>query len=203
MRLVSIVIQRPGAQGRDPRLVRRSAARLSPGGAVLSSRWNGRENTAHSWRPTISGKRRVRSVHDHLTGTELRPRFVFAGERIPLINPQRGIFKPHQMQFLLSIKTVFPKPGGKVNPALTPSGGVLVWRAPLAGMNCVQLTFRSARVGTFAGDKPHRSREDNNAQVNSCCWLLSVRSVSASNDASANSSAGRHDHASALGMRPR
>ncbi len=26
--------------------------------------------------------------------------------------------------------------------------------APLAGMNFVQLTFRSARVDTFAGDKP-------------------------------------------------
>jgi hypothetical protein len=40
--------------------------------------------------------------------------FVFDGERIPLINPQRGIFKPQQMRLLLSIKTVFPKPGGKV-----------------------------------------------------------------------------------------
>ena len=39
---------------------------------------------------------------------------MFQGERIPLINPQRGIFKPQQMRFLLSIKTVFPKPGGKV-----------------------------------------------------------------------------------------
>jgi hypothetical protein len=39
---------------------------------------------------------------------------VFDGVRIPLINPQRGIFKPQQMRFLLSIKTVFPKPGGKV-----------------------------------------------------------------------------------------
>jgi putative restriction endonuclease len=39
---------------------------------------------------------------------------VFDGERIPVINPQRGIFKPQQMRFLLSIKTVFPKPGGKV-----------------------------------------------------------------------------------------
>ena len=53
-------------------------------------------------------------VHDHLTATELKPGFVFDGERIPLINPQRGIFKPQQMKFLLSIKTVFPKPGGKV-----------------------------------------------------------------------------------------
>jgi putative restriction endonuclease len=29
-------------------------------------------------------------------------------------SPQRGIFKPRQMRFLLSIKTVFPKPGAKV-----------------------------------------------------------------------------------------
>jgi putative restriction endonuclease len=39
---------------------------------------------------------------------------VFQGERIALINPQRGIFKPQQMHFLLSIETVFPKPGGKI-----------------------------------------------------------------------------------------
>src|ERR1035437_2813385 len=58
--------------------------------------------------------RRLSEVHDHLTATELKPGFVFEGERIPLINPQRGIFKPQQMRFLLSIKTVFPKPGGKV-----------------------------------------------------------------------------------------
>jgi putative restriction endonuclease len=31
-----------------------------------------------------------------------------------VINPQRGIFKPQQMRYLLSIRTVFPKPGGKV-----------------------------------------------------------------------------------------
>jgi putative restriction endonuclease len=58
--------------------------------------------------------RRLSEVHDHLTATELKPGFVFQGGRIPLINPQRGIFKPQQMQFLLSIKTVFPRPGGKV-----------------------------------------------------------------------------------------
>jgi putative restriction endonuclease len=58
--------------------------------------------------------RRLNETHDHLTTTELKPGFLFSGERIPLINPQRGIFKPQQMRFLLSIKTVFPKPGGKV-----------------------------------------------------------------------------------------
>ena len=58
--------------------------------------------------------RRLSEVHDHLTATELKPGFVFQGERIPLINPQRGIFKPQQMRFLLSIKTVFPRPGARV-----------------------------------------------------------------------------------------
>jgi len=58
--------------------------------------------------------RRLNEVHDHLTAEHLKPGFQFNGERIPLINPQRGIFKPQQMRFLLSIKTVFPKPGGKV-----------------------------------------------------------------------------------------
>lgn len=58
--------------------------------------------------------RRLMQVHDLLTAVELKPGFIFEGERIPLINPQRGIFKPQQMQHLLSIKTVFPKPGGRV-----------------------------------------------------------------------------------------
>jgi putative restriction endonuclease len=58
--------------------------------------------------------RRLGEIHDHLTAAELKPGFMFQGERVPLINPQRGIFKPQQMGFLLSIKTVFPKPGGKV-----------------------------------------------------------------------------------------
>jgi putative restriction endonuclease len=30
--------------------------------------------------------------------------FEFGGERIPLINPRRGIFKPQQMGHLLSIR---------------------------------------------------------------------------------------------------
>lgn len=58
--------------------------------------------------------RRLSEVHDHLSANELRPGFMFNGERIPLANPQRGIFKPHQMRFLLSIKTVFPKAGARV-----------------------------------------------------------------------------------------
>ncbi len=58
--------------------------------------------------------RRLGEVHDHLTAIELGPGFVFEGQRIPLVNPRRGIFKPWQMRFLLSIKTVFPQPGARV-----------------------------------------------------------------------------------------
>ncbi len=58
--------------------------------------------------------RRLSEIYPHLTANELSPGFVFQGERIPLINPQRGIFKPRQMSFLLSIKTVYPRPGGRV-----------------------------------------------------------------------------------------
>lgn len=58
--------------------------------------------------------RRLSEVHDHLKASDLAPGFQFNGERIPLINPQRGIFKPQQMRFLLSIKTVYPTPGRRV-----------------------------------------------------------------------------------------
>ena len=58
--------------------------------------------------------RRLGEVHTHLNADELKPGFVFEGERIPLVNPQRGIFKPRQMRYLLSIKTVFPRPGARV-----------------------------------------------------------------------------------------
>ena len=53
-------------------------------------------------------------MHGHLTHRELRTGFIFQDERIPLVNPQRWIFKPRQMRYLLSIKTVIPKPGGRV-----------------------------------------------------------------------------------------
>src|SRR6516162_1329886 len=49
-----------------------------------------------------------------LDAADLACGFQFSGERIPLINPQRGIFKPRQMTHLLSIKTVFPRRGARV-----------------------------------------------------------------------------------------
>lgn len=57
---------------------------------------------------------RLQSVHDQLTAADLAKGFVFDGQRFPLVNPQRGIFKPKEMQHLLSIRTVFPKPGARV-----------------------------------------------------------------------------------------
>ncbi len=49
-----------------------------------------------------------------LTSDDLKAGFMFEGERIPLVNPQRGIFKPARMRHLLSIRTVFPKAGSKI-----------------------------------------------------------------------------------------
>jgi putative restriction endonuclease len=58
--------------------------------------------------------RRLNATHDYLSSSQLAEGFLFEGSRIPLVNPQRGIFKPRQMQYLLSIRTVFPKPGAKI-----------------------------------------------------------------------------------------
>ena len=58
--------------------------------------------------------RRLTEIRGQLTAAELKSGFIFGGRRIPLVNPQRGIFKPRQMQYLLSIKTVVPRRGGRV-----------------------------------------------------------------------------------------
>jgi putative restriction endonuclease len=58
--------------------------------------------------------RRLADVNGDLTSRNLRAGFQFDGQRIPLINPQRGIFKPTQVRFLLSIRTVYPRPGARV-----------------------------------------------------------------------------------------
>lgn len=58
--------------------------------------------------------RRLCEVRDHLTATDLQAGFLFDDLRIPLVNPQRGIFKPKQMRYLLSIRTVYPRRGRRV-----------------------------------------------------------------------------------------
>ena len=49
-----------------------------------------------------------------LTSEHLKTGFTFEGTRIPLVNPQRGIFKPRVLARLLSIRTVYPKAGARV-----------------------------------------------------------------------------------------
>ena len=58
--------------------------------------------------------KRMCEVSSPLTSDDLRSGFVFEGARVPLINPQRGIFKPRRMRRLLSIRTVFPRSGNRV-----------------------------------------------------------------------------------------
>lgn len=54
------------------------------------------------------------AVRGELSATDLSAGFEYEGKRIPLVNPQRGIFKPQQMRHLLSIRTVYPKPGRRI-----------------------------------------------------------------------------------------
>ena len=56
----------------------------------------------------------LNAVYTHLPTEEIRKGFIFEGRRVPLVNPQRGIFKPKEMKFLLSIRTVFPRRGARV-----------------------------------------------------------------------------------------
>jgi hypothetical protein len=37
--------------------------------------------------------RRLNEIHGHLAASDLKPGFIFDGERIRLVNPQRGIFR--------------------------------------------------------------------------------------------------------------
>lgn len=58
--------------------------------------------------------RKLTAIRGDLSSADLRTGFTFDGQRIPFINPQRGIFKPRQMAHLLSIRTVFPRAGNRV-----------------------------------------------------------------------------------------
>src|ERR1044071_2578304 len=49
-----------------------------------------------------------------LDSADLATGFASQGDRMPLVNPQRCIFKPRQMAGLLSIRTVVPRRGGRV-----------------------------------------------------------------------------------------
>ncbi len=57
---------------------------------------------------------KLMKIHGQLTYRQINKGFMFGRRRIPLFNRQRGIFKPRQMQFLISIKTVVPRQGREV-----------------------------------------------------------------------------------------
>lgn len=58
--------------------------------------------------------RALQERHDALTADHLKAGFLWQGERVPLVNPQRGIFKPKRMRYLLSIRTVYPRAGNRI-----------------------------------------------------------------------------------------
>ncbi len=62
----------------------------------------------------FSAVRALTAIRGELSSEDLAGGFEYRGVRIPLINPRRGIFKPKQMTYLLSIKTVYPTPGHRV-----------------------------------------------------------------------------------------
>lgn len=49
-----------------------------------------------------------------LTSDDLRAGVEIDGQRLPIIDPRRGIFKPQQMRYLLSIKTTYPGRSGRI-----------------------------------------------------------------------------------------
>jgi putative restriction endonuclease len=69
---------------------------------------------AHLRAAAFSHVQRLQEVHDALTSEQLSNGFVYQGARYPLFNPQRGIFKPKEMRYLLSIRTVYPRKHAKV-----------------------------------------------------------------------------------------
>ena len=86
-----------------------------------------------------------------MTAADLARGFQFEGQRIPLINPQRGIFKPQAMRYALSIKTVAPKKGARVwyddqRTAQTQSSRALQRRR----WPGIQLTFKGSDPTSYA-----------------------------------------------------
>lgn len=56
----------------------------------------------------------IQRARGGLTSEDIAAGFTVGDRRIPLVNPQRGIFKPRELRHLLSIRTVYPRPGGRV-----------------------------------------------------------------------------------------
>lgn len=74
---------------------------------------NGREPDPLMRQAAVEQVRRLTELRGHLSSQDLALGFDYRGERIPLLNPRRGIFKPKRMRSLLSIRTVYPRKGAK------------------------------------------------------------------------------------------
>jgi putative restriction endonuclease len=84
-------------------------------GQGLKARWTSTDHDAQLRHAAFSQINRLAALRGGvLDSADLAGGFEFGGERISLINPQRGIFKPRQMAHLLSIKSVFPRRGARV-----------------------------------------------------------------------------------------
>ena len=90
--------------------------------------------------------RGLSEVYDHLTANELRPGFVFDGERIPLVNPQRGILLPAHL------------PERSV-----PEGTSAALSAYDGSANAEELS--RVLVGALSGLSPHRQKDEGYPRV--------------------------------------
>jgi len=55
--------------------------------------------------------KKLSTIYTHIPAKEISKGFTFRGNNISLLSRPRGIFKPKEMKFLLSIKTTIPRPG--------------------------------------------------------------------------------------------
>lgn len=58
--------------------------------------------------------RHLEAVYNHIPWAKINEGFLFEGSNISLASRPRGIFKPKEMKFLLSIRTVIPRTGRTV-----------------------------------------------------------------------------------------
>jgi putative restriction endonuclease len=58
--------------------------------------------------------RRLAARDGALESSTIAAGFTFQGARVPLVNPQRGIFKPRGLPLWLSTRTVIPRAGARL-----------------------------------------------------------------------------------------
>jgi hypothetical protein len=80
----------------------------------------------------------LNEIHDDLSADELKPGFIFGGERVPLVNPRRGIFKPQRM-------------------SISSREGMATWRIPKEGS---ERTFLRIALGKKLTGLTDRQRSE-------------------------------------------